>query len=98
MLKTQLAEKNVIRIPPTLTIQNDQLAGIFDTLITNSIDSIVDEHINKYQIPYCTYGLDRRLLEEIEAVNQHSKILGQNCANFDIVDSIKKLVKKIPVI
>lgn len=62
------------------------------TLISNSIDSIIDEHANKFKIPYCTFGVDRRVLEEIEAVNQHSKVLGQNSANFSIMDKIKRLV------
>lgn len=60
------------------------------TLISANIDSIIDEHVNKFKIPYCTFGVDRRLLEEIEAVNQHSKVLGQNCANFSIMDRIKR--------
>lgn len=66
-------------------------------LISGSIDSIIDEHINKFKIPYCTFGVDRRLLEEIEAVNQHSKVLGQNSANFSIMDKIKRFVCRVYV-
>ncbi|KAJ6649686.1 putative WD repeat-containing protein, partial [Pseudolycoriella hygida] len=91
-LRNQIPERNLIRIPPTIQLQQDQLAAVMGTLISGSIDSIIDEHINKFKIPYCTYGVDRRLLEEIEAVNQHSKVLGQNSANFSIMDKIKSYI------
>lgn len=84
-------EKNLIRIPPTVQFQRDQLAAVLETLIAGSIDGILDEHTSKYQIPYCTYGVDANLLEELEAVNQHSKILEHNCANFGIMERIKRL-------
>lgn len=90
--QNQIPERNLIRIPPTIQLQNDQLASVMGGLISGSIDSIIDEHINKFKIPYCTFGVDRRLLEEIEAVNQHSKVLGQNSANFSIMDKIKRFV------
>lgn len=80
----------MIRIPPSVQISNENLATSLNSLITTNIDAIVDDHISKYQIPYCTYGVDRNLLAEIEAVNQHSKLLNQNCANFEIMDSIKR--------
>lgn len=67
---------------------------MFDTLISGTIDSILDEHVCKYQIPYCTFGVDSNLLEEIETVNQHSKILEHNCANFGIMERIKRLVPR----
>lgn len=85
-----MSEKNLIRIPPSVHISNENLAISLNNLITANIDAIVDDHSNKYQIPYCTYGVDRSLLAEIEAVNQHSKLLNQNCANFEIMDSIKR--------
>lgn len=85
-------EKNLIRIPPSVQFQRDQLAAVLETLIGGSIDGILDEHVSKYQIPYCTYGVDVNLLEELEAVNQHSKILEHNCANFVIMDRIKRLI------
>lgn len=88
-LKNQLMEKNLIRIPPTVQFQNEQLAALLESLIGGMIESILDEHSTKYQIPYCTYGVDTNLLEELEAVNQHSKILEHNCANFGIMDKIK---------
>lgn len=89
-LKNQLSEKNLIRIPPSVQMSNDQLATTLNGLIAANIDHIVDEHANKCQIPYCTYGVDRNLLSEIEIVNQHSKVLSQNCANFGIMDKIKQ--------
>lgn len=85
-----MPEKNLIRIPPTIQLQNEQIATIFDSLISGSIESIIDEHSSKYQIPNCTYGLQKNLLEEIEAVSQHSKTLGQNCAYFEVMDKIQR--------
>lgn len=93
-LKNQLSEKNLIRIPPTIQVQNDQLASIYESLLNNIIDSIMDEHINKFSIPNCTFGVDKRLLSEIESINQYSKILGQNCANFEIMDKLKRYITR----
>lgn len=88
--QNQLMDKNLIRIPPTVQFQADQLADIFETLISSCVDAILDEHTSKYQIPRCTYGVDANLLHELEAVNQHSKILEHNCANFGIMEKIRK--------
>lgn len=85
-LKNQLCEKNLIRIPPTVQVP---LAASLKSLLIANIDSICDEHTAKLQIPYCTYGVDRNLLAEIEAVNQNSNLLSQNCVNFVIMDRIK---------
>lgn len=89
-LKNQLSEKNLIRIPPSVQMPSDQLATTLNALITAIIDQIVDEHTNKYQIPYCTYGVDRNLLSEIEIVNQYSKAVSQNCTNIGIMDKVKQ--------
>lgn len=62
---------------------------MLEVAMCSEIDSIVEEHSSKFQIPYCTFGVDRRLLNEIEEVNRHSQILNQNCANFSIIDQIK---------
>lgn len=86
-LKNHLSEKNLIRIPPS--VQVPLVASLKGLLIAN-IDSICDDHVAKLQIPYCTYGVDRNLLAEIEAVNQNSNLLSQNCANFVIMDKIKQ--------
>lgn len=88
-------DKNLIRIPPTIQFHADQLAALFDTLIASNIESILDEHVAKYQIPHCTFGVDKNLLHELEAVNQHSKILEQNCANFGIMDKIRWFVERM---
>ncbi|XP_055372101.1 uncharacterized protein LOC129606063 [Condylostylus longicornis] len=88
-LKNQLSEKNLIRIPPTIQVQEDQLAAIMESLINTVIDAIVEEHAHKFSIPTCTFGVDKRLLSEIEMVSQYSKVLGQNCANFAIMDKVK---------
>lgn len=83
-------EKNLIRIPPTVQMSNDQLATSLKSLIIVNIDNIITDHFTKFQIPFCTYGVDRNLLAEIEAVKQHSQYLSQNCANFEIMDKIKQ--------
>lgn len=67
-------------------MSNDQLANTMKTLIFANIDQIITDHFAKFQIPYCTYGVDRNLLSEIEMVKQHSQYLSQNCANFEIMD------------
>jgi ABC-type glutathione transport system ATPase component len=69
--------------------QQDQFTSIFETALLAEIDGIIDEHTTKFQIPYCTFGVDRRLLIELEEVNRHSQILNQNCANFSNIDQIK---------
>lgn len=91
-LKNQLSEKNLIRIPPSVQMSNEQLAASLKGLLIANIDSICDDHANKLQIPFCTFGVDRNLLAEIEAVNRHSNLLSQNCANFEIMDKIKQYV------
>lgn len=62
---------------------------MLEVAMSSEIDAIVEEHSNKFQIPHCTFGVDRRLLNEIEEVNRHSQILNQNCANFTIIDQVK---------
>lgn len=69
--------------------QQEQFTTIFENSISNEIDAIIEEHSTKFQIPYCTFGVDRRLLNELEEVNRHSQMLNQNCANFTIIDQIK---------
>lgn len=86
-LKNHLSEKNLIRIPPSVQVP---LAASLKCLLIANIDSICDDHAAKLQVPYCTYGVDRNLLAEIEAVNQNSNLLSQNCANFVIMDRIKQ--------
>ncbi|XP_058819256.1 uncharacterized protein LOC131682080 [Topomyia yanbarensis] len=88
-LKNHLAEKHILRIPPTAASQ-DQFATQLDNCLSSEIDLIIDEHTNKYSIPLCTYGVDRRLLSEVEEVNRHSRVLNENCANFTVTDRVKE--------
>jgi Cdc6-like AAA superfamily ATPase len=69
--------------------QQEQFQLALETALSLEIDAIVEEHASKFQIPYCTYGVERRLLVELEEINRHSQILNQNCANFSIMESIK---------
>lgn len=69
--------------------QQEQFSSMLEVAISSEIDAITEEHASKFQIPLCTFGVDRRLLTEVEEVNCHSQILNQNCANFSIIDQIK---------
>lgn len=89
-LKSHLAEKHIIRIPANSATQQDQFASLLDSCLSSVIDSVIDEHTSKYSIPMCTYGVDRRLLAELEEVNRHSRVLNENCANFSITDRVKE--------
>ncbi|XP_053690516.1 uncharacterized protein LOC128739141 [Sabethes cyaneus] len=89
-LKSHLADKHILRIPSTATAQQDQFTTQLENCLSSEIDLIMDEHMNKYSIPMCTFGVDRRLLSEIEEVNRHSRILNENCANFTITDRVKE--------
>ncbi|XP_058058731.1 uncharacterized protein LOC131209639 [Anopheles bellator] len=89
-LKNQLSEKHIIRIPANISQQQDQFAALLDTCLSLEIDLIIDEHVSKYSIPHCTFGVDRRLLSELEEVNRHSRVLNENCANFTTTDRVKE--------
>lgn len=88
--QSQLAEKHMIKMPVVSQQQQDQFLSLLEAAVSSEVDSIVEEHSSKFQIPLCTFGVDRRLLNEIEEVNRHSQILNQNCANFTIIDQIKE--------
>lgn len=88
--QNQLVDKNLVRIPPTVQVTNEQLTSSIKALIAANIDSIIEDHKVKFQIPHCTFGVDRVLLSEIELVKQHSQFLSQNCVNFEIMDRIKQ--------
>ncbi|EAT38881.1 AAEL009269-PA [Aedes aegypti] len=89
-LKNHLTEKHILRIPANIAQQQDQFATLLENCLSTEIDLIVEEHMSKYSIPMCTYGVDRRLLSEIEEVNRHSRVLNENCANFSITDRVKE--------
>lgn len=87
--QSQLAEKHIIKLPVVSPQQQDQFSSLLEAAISSEIDAIVEEHSCKFQIPLCTFGVDRRLLQEIEEVNRHSQILNQNCANFSVTEEIR---------
>uniref|UniRef100_A0A182QHQ1 Nephrocystin 3-like N-terminal domain-containing protein n=1 Tax=Anopheles farauti TaxID=69004 RepID=A0A182QHQ1_9DIPT len=90
-LKNQLSEKHIIRIPANIgQQQQEQFATVLDGCLAQEIDSIIDEHVSKYAIPHCTYGVDRRLLSELEEVNRHSRVLNENCANFSTTERVRE--------
>ncbi|KAL9706862.1 hypothetical protein quinque_010380 [Culex quinquefasciatus] len=89
-LKSHLAEKHIIRIPANAGQQQDQFASLLDGCLSSVIDAVIDEHASKYSIPMCTFGVDRRLLGELEEVNRRSRVLNENCANFSITDRVKE--------
>lgn len=89
-LKQQLLERNLIRIPPTVLVAAEQLAALFEQLLVQLLDGVCDEHAARCQLPRCTFGVDGQLLRELEAVQQYSMFLEQNCVNFGIMDRIKR--------
>lgn len=76
-------------MPIVSSQQQDQFANLLEAAVCSEIDSISEEHSSKFQIPYCTFGVDRRLLNEIEEVNRNSQIMNQNSANFSVIDQVK---------
>ncbi|XP_055680807.1 uncharacterized protein LOC129788618 [Lutzomyia longipalpis] len=89
-LKCQLAEKHILK-----TISPDKIEQPLTqlgTLLAEEIDGIIEEHNSKFQIPTCTFGVDRRLFSELEDVSQHSKILGQCCADSVVLEKTKKYI------
>lgn len=89
-LKIHLSEKNLIRILPPTGILDDELATILENRIEKSIESILEEHAAKYNMPRNTNGIDQIILEEIDTMGFYSKILAQNSPNFDIMNDIKR--------
>lgn len=69
--------------------QQEQFSSILEAALSSEIEAIIEEHASKFQIPQCTFGVDRRLLSELEEVNRHSLTLNQNCANFSIIEQVK---------
>lgn len=69
---------------------NEQLTTLLKGLVVSNIEVVINEHASECQIPYCTFGANRHLLEEIEIVKQHSSLLNQNTANPEIMHTIKK--------
>jgi hypothetical protein len=76
-------------MPVASAQQQEQFSSTFEAALTAEFDAIIEEHMSKFQIPHCTFGVDRRVLNEVEEVNRHSQTLNQNCANFTILESIK---------
>jgi hypothetical protein len=44
---------------------------------------------NEFSPKKGTYGVDKRILTELEEVNHYTKILNRNCPNFPIIEQIK---------
>ncbi|XP_059617565.1 uncharacterized protein LOC132262332 [Phlebotomus argentipes] len=89
-LKSQLAEKHILKT--SSQDRADQSLTQLGTLLSDEIDAIIEEHNNKFQIPFCTFGVDRRLFAELEDVSQHSKILGQSCADCVVLEKAKRYI------
>lgn len=86
-LKNQLSEKHILR-----GTSPEQIETALEEIIATEIDCIIDEHANKFSIPQCTFGIDRKILHELDEVSRRSRVLGQNCANFTIMDRIKNYI------
>lgn len=71
---------------------NDQLATTLRGLLTASIDAIIADHAAQCPIPYCTFGVNTHLLDEIEAVKQHSLLLRRSSAHPETLLKVEKYV------
>lgn len=91
-LKSQLCEKNLIRLLPTMNILDDELSAVIENLLDKSLAGIFEEHQQK-SIPYNTLGVDRVVLEELQLIGHYSKLLAQNSANFDIMNDVKRYIR-----
>lgn len=89
-VQNQLSEKNITRIPPTVNMTNEQLTTLLKGLVVSNIEVVINDHASECQIPYCSFGANRHLLEEIEIVKQHSSLLKQNSVNPEIMHTVKK--------
>ncbi|XP_030376697.1 uncharacterized protein LOC115625696 [Scaptodrosophila lebanonensis] len=92
-LKSQLCEKNLIRLLPTMNILDEELSAVIESLLSKSVAAIFEEHQQKCTIPYNTQGVDKVLLEEVQLIGHYSKLLAQNSANFDIMNDIKRYIR-----
>ncbi|XP_033167496.1 uncharacterized protein LOC117145803 [Drosophila mauritiana] len=92
-LKSQLSEKNLIRLLPTMSILDEELSAVIESLLDKTLAGIFEEHQQKNSIPYNTLGVDRVLLEELRLVGHYSKLLAQNSANFDIMNDVKRYIR-----
>ncbi|EDW37140.1 GL26082 [Drosophila persimilis] len=92
-LKSQLCEKNLIRLLPTMNILDEELSAVIESLLDKSLAAIFEEHQQKSSIPYNTLGVDRVLLEELQLIGHYSKLLAQNSANFDIMNDVKRYIR-----
>lgn len=54
-IKNQLAEKHILKIPVITAQQQEQFAALLDVLLSTEIDTIIEEHANKYHIPNCEF-------------------------------------------
>ncbi len=54
-IKNQLAEKHILKIPVITAQQQEQFAALLDVLLSTEIDTIIEEHANKYHIPNCKF-------------------------------------------
>ncbi|EDV32030.1 uncharacterized protein Dana_GF14243 [Drosophila ananassae] len=92
-LKSQLCEKNLIRLLPTMSILDEELSAVIESLLDKAMAGIFEEHQQKSSIPYNTLGVDRVLLEELQLIGHYSKLLAQNSANFDIMNDVKRYIR-----
>lgn len=54
------------------------------------VETVIEDYRNKVEIPFCTYGVDRRLLAELEYNYAFIKSLTQNNrANQKVIDAVR---------
>lgn len=80
-----------------MNLSNEQLTTTLRSLVTSSIDAIIGDHASQCPIPYCTYGVNTHLLDEIETVKQHSLLLSRNSAHPETLLKVEKYVRSVSV-
>lgn len=88
-LLTQLPENQIFSSTFVSSSQREQLLTALSACLSNILENIFEDYESKSEIPYCTYGVDRRLLLELEETDHYIKSLTQNRANFKLLDNIK---------
>lgn len=89
-LLNQLPENQIFSSAFVYNTQVEQLTTTVVATMSGIVENIMEDYKNKVAVPYCTYGVDRRLLTELQAIDNYIKCLTQNRANFKLLDSIKR--------
>lgn len=88
-LIAQLPENQIFSSTFVNNAQREQLLSALVASFSNIVDNVIEDYKNKVEITSCTYGVDKKLLIELQEVDRHIKLLTQNRGNFKLLDEIK---------